>query len=380
MTTRTRQPTDELLAHIAWNRVTEPGDWLATSLVQRLGAIRAFDWLSTTTAPVPPTMDPDPRWQRVSDNWRARLTTLDPRREFETITNIGGTVLTADDPRWPAGFDDLHEHAPLCLWVRGDPAALGIPGIGIVGARASTRYGERVAADLAAGVVAAGLSVVSGGAFGVDAAAHRAALASDGVTVVFQAGGVDKFYPIAHTDLLHEVCASGGVVVSEAPPGSAPMRQRFLMRNRLIAAASQAVVVVEASWRSGALNTARHATELLRPLGAVPGPVTSMSSAGCHRIIREGMAVCITDAAELLELAGPLDLDEVPHAKQTGVLDGLDPETARVLDAFPLRQGTTVDALVHVAGLSAQSVMQAIGRLQLAGKIRLHEGRWKRVE
>lgn len=378
MTTDITAPTDELLATIAWSRIVEPGDSAAYLLVRALGAIAAFDWLSTTHLPTPPGMTPDPRWEKVASNWRARLAGLDPRREYGVITGLGGAVLTASDPRWPESLNDLGERAPLCLWVRGNAAALAQAGVGVVGARACTRYGERVAADLAAGAVGARLAVISGGAFGIDAAAHRAALSRGGVTVAFQAGGVDRFYPVAHTDLLEEICENGAVV-SEAPPGSAPMRQRFLMRNRLIAALSRAVIVVEASWRSGALSTARHAADLMRPVGAVPGPVTSMASAGCHRIIREGLAVCVTDPPEMIELTGPLIAEPEPETAQPGFLDGLDPDAARVLDAFPARSGTTTDALVHVAGLAPALVLRALGTLQLAGRIQRVGGQWRRT-
>lgn len=373
------RPTDDLLAHIAWSRISEPGDSVAAGLVRRIGARAAFDWLATTTAPTPPGMEPHPTWATVSANWRARLDGLEPRREFETITRMGGAVLTARHPLWPARLEDLGEHAPICLWVRGDVEGLAQQGVGIVGARACTRYGELIAAELAEGASRHGLSVISGGAFGIDAAAHRAALAHGGRTIALQAGGVDRFYPRAHEELLREVAETGGAVVSEAPPGSAPMRQRFLMRNRLIAALAAAVVVVEASWRSGALNTARHAAEIYRPLGAVPGPVTSMASAGSHRIIREGMAVCITDAAEMLELVGPLEIAEERVAVQPGLLDGLDHDSARVLDAFPARASTTVDALSGVAGLAPNTIMKALGVLHLQGRITRVGGAWKRA-
>lgn len=369
--------TDELLAHIAWNRITEPGDSVAYTLIRTLGAREAFDWLATTSSPTPPGARPDPRWEKTAANWRARLVGLEPRREYEVITGLGGTVLTDSDPRWPTKLSDLGERAPICLWVRGNPEILSRPGVGIVGARACTRYGERIATELAEGAAGEHLTVISGGAFGIDAAAHRAVLARTGATVAFQAGGVDRFYPVAHNDLLKQI-SHEGAVVSEAPPGSAPMRQRFLMRNRLIAGLSAAVVVVEASWRSGALSTARHAADLMRPLGAVPGPVTSMASAGCHRIIREGMAVCITDTAEMIELVGPVEVGPVEEPAQAGFLDGLDSDAARVLDAFPARSGTTTDALVHVAGLAPKVVLRAIGTLQMAGRIERVGGQWKR--
>ena len=132
--------------------------------------------------------------------------------------------------------------------------------------------------------------------------AHRAALASDGTTIAFLAGGIDRFYPLGHESLLTRI-AQTGAVVSELPCGAAPTKWRFLQRNRLIAAASQATVVLEAGIRSGSLNTAGHAAALGRPLGAVPGPVTSPASAGCHRLLREFDAVCVVDADQMAELA-----------------------------------------------------------------------------
>lgn len=372
-------PDEHVIALMNWSRITEPGDETASRLIATIGAVPALEWLTSSRTPQPPGVAPDPRWERVVENWRARLRHLDPKREYEVITSLGGFILTPADEDWPTQINDLGHRAPICLWGRGNPKALSLTGVGIVGARACTRYGQRVAQELAHGAVSAGLSVISGGAFGIDAVAHTSALARSGATIAFQAGGVDRFYPAAHHELLTEVVDSGGVVVSEAPPGSAPMRQRFLMRNRLIAALSAAIVVVEASWRSGALSTARHAADLMRPLGAVPGPVTSMASSGCHRIIREGMAVCVTDSDEMLELCGPIAPDPAPSHTQEGLLDGLDADIARVLDAFPARSGTTVDALVHVAGLSARTVMEAIGALQLAGRITQDRGTWRRV-
>ena len=162
--------------------------------------------------------------------------------------------------------------APLALWIRGDARHFGRldRSVALVGARAATGYGEHVAMESAAGLSDRGFVIVSGGAYGIDAAAHRAALASEGVTVAFLAGGVDRLYPAGNSELLRRI-ASEGVLVAELPPGSAPTRWRFLMRNRLIAAAASATVVVEAGRRSGSLNTAGHAAQMGRPLGAVPG-------------------------------------------------------------------------------------------------------------
>ena len=190
------------------------------------------------------------------------------------------------------------------MWVRGRPDALAwsVPTIALVGARAATGYGEHVAMEASAGLVDRGFAIVSGGAYGIDGMAHRAALASDGTTIAFLAGGIDRFYPLGHESLLSRI-AQTGAVVSELPCGAAPTKWRFLQRNRLIAAASQATVVLEAGIRSGSLNTAGHAAALGRPLGAVPGPVTSPASAGCHRLLREFDAVCVVDADQMAELA-----------------------------------------------------------------------------
>ncbi|EYR62130.1 DNA transporter, partial [Actinotalea ferrariae CF5-4] len=251
----------------------------------------------------------------------------------------------------------------------------------VIGARACTRYGEHVTADLAAGVVAAGRVVVSGGAYGIDAAAHRAALAADGVTVAVLAGGVDRLYPAGNARLLLALQDGVGALVSEVPPGSVPSRQRFLQRNRLIAAMTGATVVVEAAWRSGALSTAGRAAALLRPVGAVPGPVTSAASAGCHRLLRDGAAVCVTDAAEVLELLGggvPAD-GRPPSAELPDPADGLDNAARQVLDALPVRAWAEVGSLTRVAGVSAAQARGALGVLELAGLAERRGDRWRRA-
>ena len=167
--------------------------------------------------------------------------------------------------------------------------------------------------ELSADLAGHGVSVVSGAAYGIDGAAHRAALTAGGTTIALLAGGADRPYPAGHGELIERIAASGAVV-SEAPCGTTPTKWRFLQRNRLIAALSDATVVVEAGWRSGSLNTAAHAAALSRPLGAVPGPVTSAASAGCHRLLREFDARCVTNSADALELLGaaPQTLFDMP--------------------------------------------------------------------
>lgn len=241
--------------------------------------------------------------------------------------------------------------------------------IALVGARAATGYGELVAGESAAGLSARGFTVVSGGAYGIDGAAHRAVLQREGATVAFLAGGVDRYYPTGHERLLTEI-AETGAVISEMLCGAAPTRWRFLQRNRLIAASTAATVVLEAGLRSGSLNTAGHAAALGRALGAVPGPVTSPSSAGCHRLLREFDAVCVTGAAQMAEL-----VTGEPETSGETTAD-LMPEEIRVLDALSARSPRAVDDVARRAGLPPQRVMSLLGGLDLAGRALRRDAGW----
>lgn len=308
------------------------------------------------------------------ERWRPRVPDLAPARDLALAHRAGGRLLIPEDEDWPAALDDLELAAPLCLWVRG-AQDVPIPGpermAAIVGSRDCTGYGATVAGDLAAGVVANGWTVVSGGAYGIDAHAHRAALAAGGgrrpATLAVMACGTDRFYPAGNEDLLRAVAAQG-LLISEVPPGSAPTRWRFLQRNRIIAALCSVTVVAEARWRSGALNTAHHAAGLGRAVAAVPGSVYSANSAGCHRLLRDGSAVCITDSSELRELAGPMGGGAGPEPQvQAAAHDGLAVEDILLLDALPVRSGSTVEKLAAVAGLPPAAVRAGLGRLEVSG-------------
>lgn len=315
--------------------------------------------------------------------WGPRVPDLAPARDLATMQRLGGRMIIPADGLWPHQLADLGLQEPLCLWWRGVeqefPAAAKT--IALVGSRDSTAYGSSVTGDLGYSLAQRGFTVISGGAYGIDAHAHRAALAgsSGGMpTIAVMAGGVDRFYPAGNEDLLRAV-ANQGAVLAEVPPGSAPTRYRFLQRNRLIAALASVTVVVEARWRSGALNTAHHAETLGRAVGAVPGSVHSANSAGCHRLLREGGAVCVTDAGEVAELASPSG-EAMPEARtgRVEVQDGLTLEDLILLDALPLRSTSSVDKLTAVAGLSAESVRAGLGRLGLLGLAESHHGGWKR--
>ena len=212
--------------------------------------------------------------------------------------------------------------------------------------------------------------------------AHRAALASSGQTVAFLAGGVDRFYPSGHDALLSRIVEMGAVI-SELPCGSQPTKWRFLQRNRLIAAASAATIVVEAGWRSGSLNTAGHAAELGRPLGAVPGPVTSAASAGCHRLIRDFDAICVTNASEMAELApmpGAVDSPVEADPGDRSAPDRSAPEQTRVIDGLSIRSARTVQDVAARTGLSIAGVQSVLGTLELDGAAVEREHGWLRKQ
>ncbi|MBG6190595.1 DNA processing protein [Arthrobacter sp. CAN_A212] len=325
--------------------------------------------------------------QEALDRWKPRVADLAPERDLATLGRLGGVLVTPESDLWPAALDDLQLSAPTCLWVRG-ALAPGIPElsrmVAVVGSRDSTAYGATVTGELAAGLVTRGYTVVSGGAYGIDAQAHRSALAAAGEgrqvpTIGVTACGIDRYYPAGNEQLLRET-ARRGLLVAEVPPGSSPTRWRFLQRNRLIAALCGVTVVVEARWRSGALNTAHHAAGLGRAVGAVPGSVHSANSAGCHRLLREGSAVCVTDAAEIAELAGPIGIALVPEPETTpAVHDGLGVEDLLLLDALPVRATTSVDKLASVAGLSIRGVLAGLSRLEFGGLAeRSDDGGWRR--
>jgi len=271
---------------------------------------------------------------------------------------------------------------PIALWVRGPGvlAELCEQAAAIVGARAATGYGLHMAGELGAGLATAGFTVVSGAAIGVDGAAHRGALAAGGPNVAVLACGIDRSYPAAHEALLDRIAATG-MILSEYPPGSVPARHRFLVRNRLIAGLAAGTVVVEAGLRSGAQRTAADARSLGRPVMAVPGPVTSGRSAGCHRMIREG-AVLVTRVEEVLEEVGRLGLHladppAVPGARPT---DGLSALAALVHDALPPRAAQDVAWLANEAGVPPNAVRAALDELVRRELVEPVGGRWQRPQ
>ncbi|WP_299563182.1 DNA-processing protein DprA [uncultured Mycolicibacterium sp.] len=322
---------------------------------------------------------------RLAERTAARRELYCAAEDLDVLDALGGRLVTPDDDEWPAwafrafaGAGARPDgHPPLVLWAAG-PArldAVADRAAALVGTRAATGYGLHVAADLAAGLVQRDVAVVSGGAYGIDGAAHRAALATEGLTVAVLAAGLDVPYPAGHTALLRRI-AEDGLVVSEYPPGTRPARLRFLTRNRLVAALAGATVVVEAGLRSGAANTAAWARALGRPVCAVPGPVTSAASAGCHVLLRDG-AELVGRAEEIVELVGRAGELAGEPAHPAAPLDGLGETERRVHDALPARGWRTPDELAVAAGLPAPRVLGALALLELAGLVTRRDGRWR---
>lgn len=359
---------DEREARFTWAHLAEPRDAKAVALIAQEGHASALDAVRATPE----------RWP----NFAARLGALDLDEQRRRVALIGARVLVPGDDEWPEGVDDLAE-PPHALFVtgRGHLATITERSVALVGARAATHYGNRAAAEIALGVGGEGISVISGGAYGIDAAAHRGALAGDAETVCVVAGGVDRVYPSGHESMIAAVKESG-VVVSEMPIGFAPMRQRFLHRNRIIAALAPGTVVVEAGLRSGSLSTARRAEELNRVVGAVPGAVTSATSAGCHELIREGAAVLVTGADDVLELIGSYGVrattsDSLPALVRPEDAVGL---VARaVWDALPVRRASQVEDIARAAGRPPREVLPALGELLAAGLALRENGGWRKA-
>lgn len=346
-------------ARARWACLVEPGDGVAGRLVSALGAAAALRCVFVDEAMPEGIVTPRELAQGRA-RWRPRRD--EHHHALHLARRARVRLIVPGDPHWPARIDDLGPHAPLCLWARGcvEVLAADAPAAAIVGARAATAYGVQVAAEIAGDLGAAGVVVVSGAAVGIDAAAHEATIAVEGRGVAVLAGGVERAYPSGHADLLARLCARG-VVVSEAPCGGAPTKWRFLQRNRLIAALSDATVVVEAGWRSGSLNTAGHAAALGRPLGAVPGPVTSAASAGCHRVLREYDGTCITGADDVGELLGWQSEPVVIPGERTDA-------TTRVLDALSTRSSRPVDEIARRSGLAGADILPILGLLALEAR------------
>lgn len=357
--------------------VAEPPAPALAAFVSRFGPEDASNRVRRGEVPEPVARETSAR--------RERDRAQDDLRAAELV---GARLLVPEDEEWPtvpfmsfsrSGYD--HLAAPLALWVRGALRLSEVTerSVAIVGSRASTGYGDHVASSFGYGVAELGCTVFSGAAYGIDGAAHRGALAAQGHTVAVLACGVDRVYPAGHHRLLAHI-ASDGLLVSEYPPGAAPARHRFLVRNRIIAGLAAGTVVVEAGWRSGARRTASDALLLGRPVMAVPGPVTSALSAGCHRLLREPGITAVTTAEEVVEEVGRIGVDLAPPPDaRARATDGLHHTVVRVHAALPERGGSDPRRLGVESGLPVELVRAALRELERKGLAERGGHGWGRV-
>lgn len=371
---------EDRLARVVLCQVFEPGDYRLPPLLRDLGTVGLAAALRDQSI--------NGVVEIVSETG-TRIADVHAERTLETAARAGARFVVPADPEWPGCLADLNRvdplqrkvGEPLGLWVRG-PLTLDEleTSVAIVGSRSATTYGAGVAADIAAEVARTGRAVISGGAYGIDQAAHRGALAGRGRTVVVLAGAVDRPYPASAVRLI-DAAAETGAVISELPPGCVQTRTRFLARNRVIAALARGTVVVEAAVRSGALNTANWAQRLNRPVAGVPGPVRSAPSEGVHELIRSGGAMLVTCANDVLELLSESGSHLVtPRRAPIRARDQLAEEPFRVLEAVPVVQPAGTVSIARAAGLGVVATGRTLVQLEKHGLVEQAGGGWRQTE
>lgn len=410
---------EERQARAAWTAIAQPGEEIVGSVVGHFGPVEALervrylarkspqvDEMTVRTVFEPVALPPS---LAQVEGWVMRLRELNLEVEYQLLSRECGSLVIPGDPDWPSRVDSLGAVAPLALWLRGSVSALGRlqqdGAVSVVGARSATRYGTTMAEEIAYELGERGIWVVSGGAYGIDTAAHRGALNAKGKTICVQAGGLGELYPAMNSNLFRNI-EETGAIISESPPSQRPAKRLFLTRNRIVAAIAQVVVVVEAGERSGAISTANHGTEQGREVAAVPGAVTSTASVGCHKLIREG-ATLVTNASEIIELMGPLHSHEgrlggdgvgssggeeadrygegssryARNAAGTilppSLFDGLTGDGVKVIDSLSPRYWKTPEQIARAAGLGLRSVQSELGLLELDDKVETLDGRYR---
>jgi DNA processing protein len=386
---RSEEEPIEVFAASAWGVLCEPGDAFAGQLIAAFGAARALAFEIMRTSPSDyieyfaaagsdwAALQKFGRFERTvfdaRERWSPRLTISAVRESVNSMATVGAWFITAESELWPEALNDLGFHSPRGIWVRGQESAIASlsKSFSVVGSRIATNYGERVTPEILEPLCQRGYSIVSGGAYGIDTMAHRSALGVAGKTVAVMAGGLDRLYPSGNTPLFRQI-ESEGALISEMPAKAEPTKWRFLQRNRLIAALGEGTIVVEANPRSGAVSTANRALELGRPLGAVPGPINSAGSDGCHQLIRDHGAELITCAADALVMIGvsqnSADLNEGLGALETRVLDVIG------------HSGANLSQIRTEAGLTNSEAEQGLAGLVLAGRIRQDSNVWRKSE
>lgn len=374
-------PDEVVSARAYLLRVAEPPAPHLARFAARHGPVRAAELVRAGEVP-----------QQVQEETAARRELDLAEQDLAAAAAVGARLLVPEDPAWPEWpFVALNvaqsrgvpwAGSPVALWAKGTAslAECAQRAVAVVGARSATGYGEHVAAEFAHELTSTGVAVVSGAAYGIDGAAHRGALAAGGPTVAVLGCGIDRPYPAGHAALLDRI-AESGVVVSEYPPGTPPAKHRFLVRNRLIAALAAGVVVVEAGRRSGTRNTAATATGLGRLVMAVPGPISSGMSVGCHELLRAGEAILVTSASEVAEAVGRIgdDLAAPPTPNEVRDTDGLDDRSLRVHEALDRESGMSAEQLAIRSGVPLDRVRAVLPALELTGRAQRTESGWRRT-
>ena len=361
-----------LKAAATWSLLCEPGDSMAGMLRRTLGTEESlFEIRKAKSAFEIASLLPEDYFRAPSfistledslECWKRRLNVVNVDKSLEVLESLGGSALTPDSILWPKGLVDLGDSAPALLWLIGNRSVFNNPkAISVVGSRIASSYGLEVTKDIVHCAVSKDYAVVSGGALGIDAKAHSSTLECNGQTIAVMAGGLDRLYPPRNLDLFEQI-KFDGLLVSEMPPGAAPARWRFLQRNRLIAALGKATVVIEAGYRSGSINTAGHANELERPVGAIPGPINSTRSAGCHRLIRELRAELISTPEDLFELL------EFRNGAEEQLSFELNASQIRALDSLGFFEQRT-EAVASVSGMTLNEAEFALGTLSKLGLV-----------
>lgn len=383
------QDVVDSFARAVWSLITEPGDSFAAALISTLGArevlsseinrisskkyVEKIKTAGFSDESGERFKNLDRLLVEARERWQPRLKLTNVEKMLSVARQSRAKLFTPSNSLWPEQLEDLKLAVPHCLWLRGELSVMSssYQSLAVVGSRMATSYGEWVTTEIVSAAAAEQLSIISGGAYGIDAIAHRSALAMEIPTVAIMAGGVDRLYPSGNSELLGRVIKHG-LVISEQAPGSNPTKWRFLQRNRLIAALGSATIVVEAGKRSGAINTAHHAVELHRPLGVVPGPINSPASAGCHNLIRENQSSILVSAQDAVHLATgrwePELFEELP----------MGPLETRALDAMG-RSQIAEPEIATKAGLTTRELITALGRLQLLGLVAQGERGWRKL-
>ena len=379
---------EDAFARSVWSLITEPGDTFAAALIDTLGAAQAlaaelnqinhnkYIKLLNSNGISGAASDRFRNFESLLTDARQRW---QPRLKLNSVENMlnlarvsKAKLVVPGNEYWPEQLNDLELGKPHCLWLRGNLKSLGATNfsLAVVGSRLASSYGDWVTSEIVSECASNSIAVVSGGAYGIDATAHRSALALGVQTIAIMAGGVDRLYPSGNSDLLRRVMQSGAVIAEQAP-GSNPTRWRFLQRNRLIAALASATVVVEAGRRSGAINTAMHADTLARPLAVIPGPISSPTSAGCHALIKNDSARIAGSVADVIDLVTG-NSQPALFEEDLGALE------KRALDAMNNRDSEEQNIAMR-AGLTNRELNSALGRLQLLGLVVQGQRGWRKV-